>query len=186
MRRALEEQGTHNDVQGPRVFIGPIASGDTVMKSGEDRDKIAESLNLIAFEMEASGIWGELPCLVVKGVCDYADSHKDKKWQKFAAAIAAAAMKALLERYIRTDELPSNRYRELEGWSGIASYSENHGTDTRKHIEMAPTVVNSSFSPMHDRHCKFLDMRKNCTLTLADRAEFYYSIRSEASPRNTA
>jgi nucleoside phosphorylase len=99
----LEQQNDSADSQGPFIFVGRIASGDTVMKSGKDRDKIAKEQNVIAFEMEGAGFWEELPCLVVKGVCDYADSHKDKSWQSFAAATAAATMKALLERYVRTD-----------------------------------------------------------------------------------
>lgn len=70
------------------------------MKSGEHRDKIATQHNLIAFEMEASGIWDLLPCLVIKGVCDYADSHKNKYWQHYAAATAAACMRAVLEECV--------------------------------------------------------------------------------------
>lgn len=91
------------DVQRPKIFFGHIASGDTVMKSGEHRDQIAKQLNVIAFEMEGAGIWDEVPCIVVKGICDYADSHKNKVWQPFAAAAAAAVMKAVLEQYILTD-----------------------------------------------------------------------------------
>ena len=34
--------------------------------------------------------------LVIRGICDYADSHKSKKWQKYAAATAAAYAKELL------------------------------------------------------------------------------------------
>ncbi|KAH7017955.1 uncharacterized protein B0I36DRAFT_253059, partial [Microdochium trichocladiopsis] len=67
-----------------RVFVGNVGSGDTVMKSGKDRDKVATSHNLIAFEMEGAGIWDEMPCIIIKGVCDYADSHKHKTWQPFA------------------------------------------------------------------------------------------------------
>ncbi|KAH8728879.1 nucleoside phosphorylase domain-containing protein [Phaeosphaeriaceae sp. PMI808] len=90
-------------IQQPFILIGPIASGDTVMKSRTDRDRIAENQKVVAFEMEGAGLWEELPCLVVKGACDYADSHKDKTWQNFATATASATMKALLERYVRTD-----------------------------------------------------------------------------------
>jgi hypothetical protein len=36
------------------------------------------------------------PCLVVRGICDYADSHKNKKWQGYAAATAAACAKEVL------------------------------------------------------------------------------------------
>jgi len=90
-------------VPGPFIHIGPVASGDTVMKSGVTRDKIAAKEGVIAFEMEGAGIWEHVPCLVVKGVCDYADSHKSKQWQDYAAATAAAAAKAVLLLHTPTE-----------------------------------------------------------------------------------
>ncbi|KAJ4855397.1 phosphorylase superfamily domain-containing protein [Trichoderma breve] len=95
----LEQQGRHKEAQAPAILLGSIGSGDTVMRSSQDRDRIAEEHDLIAFEMEGAGAWDELPCIVVKGICDYADSHKNKMWQNFAAATAASVMKALLEKY---------------------------------------------------------------------------------------
>ncbi|KXH32882.1 pfs domain-containing protein [Colletotrichum simmondsii] len=84
----------------PAIHFGSIASGDQVMKSGEDRDKMAMSDNIIAFEMEAAGVWDVVSCcLVIKGVCDYADSHKNKEWQRYAAATAAACTKAFLREW---------------------------------------------------------------------------------------
>ncbi|KAF3221786.1 hypothetical protein TWF679_007000 [Orbilia oligospora] len=83
------------------IHFGLIASGDTVMKSGFERDEIAANEGVIAFEMEGAGVWDNLPCLVTKGVCDYADSHKSKKWQNYAAATAAACTKAFLEHWPR-------------------------------------------------------------------------------------
>lgn len=83
----------------PSLHFGTLASGDTVMKSGEDRDDIATQEKVIAFEMESAGVWDTFPCIVIKGVCDYADSHKNKKWQNYAALTAAACMKALLKEW---------------------------------------------------------------------------------------
>ena len=68
-RRQLGQE-KEDKAQEPAIHIGAIASGDTVMKSGEDRDRIAKKEGVIAFEMEGAGVWDELPCLVVKGVCD--------------------------------------------------------------------------------------------------------------------
>ena len=104
MRRKLEEDDNLK-AQEPTIHIGAIASGDTVMKSGEVRDRIAREEDVIALEMEGAGIWEEVPCIVVKGVCDYADCHKNKIWQNFAAATAASASKAILERYTQTDKV---------------------------------------------------------------------------------
>lgn len=82
------------------IHFGLFASGDSVMKSGEDRDRAASRDGIIAFEMEGAGAWEAFPgCLIIKGVCDYADSHKSKRWQAYAAAAAAATTKAVLENW---------------------------------------------------------------------------------------
>ncbi|KAF4899185.1 Aminodeoxyfutalosine nucleosidase [Colletotrichum fructicola] len=90
------------DSRGPAIHFGLMASGDQVMKSGEHRNNIAKRHNVIAFEMEGAGVWEIFPCIVIKGVCDYADSHKNKRWQRYAAATAAACMKALLDEWTMT------------------------------------------------------------------------------------
>ncbi|EXL69045.1 hypothetical protein FOPG_14955 [Fusarium oxysporum f. sp. conglutinans race 2 54008] len=81
----------------PAIHFGLIASGDTVMQSGEDRDRLASTEDVIAFEMEGAGVWDSFPCIIIKGGCDYADSHKSKVWQRYAAATAAACAKAFLD-----------------------------------------------------------------------------------------
>ncbi|KEQ82510.1 purine and uridine phosphorylase, partial [Aureobasidium pullulans EXF-150] len=87
----------------PLVHIGIVGSADTVMKSGEHRDHIAQRDNIIAFEMEGAGVWDNLPCVIIKGVCDYADSHKNKRWQGYAAATAASAAKSFLDYWTQAD-----------------------------------------------------------------------------------
>jgi nucleoside phosphorylase len=106
-RRRLLKAKESIAAQKPVIHYGLIASGDTVMKSGEDRDAIATGENIIAFEMEGAGVWDNLPCVVIKGVCDYADSHKNKEWQSYAAAAAAACMKAFLKEWVLADKSPA-------------------------------------------------------------------------------
>lgn len=84
----------------PAVHFGMIACGDSVVKSGKDRDRIATTENILAFEMESTGVWDVFPCVVIKGGCDYADSHKNEDWQKYAAATAASCMKAFLKMWV--------------------------------------------------------------------------------------
>ncbi|KAK6345458.1 hypothetical protein TWF718_007374 [Orbilia javanica] len=81
-----------------RVHYGLIASGNKVIKNANERDTINESLggNILCVEMEAAGIVN-FPCLVVRGICDYADARKNDEWQEYAAAVAAAFTKELLE-----------------------------------------------------------------------------------------
>ncbi|KAL3456402.1 hypothetical protein BJX64DRAFT_41730 [Aspergillus heterothallicus] len=85
------------ECNSPSIHIGTVASADTVMKSGEHRDCLVHSAGIIGFEMEGAGVWDNISCIIIKGVCDYADSHKNKAWQGYAAATGAATAKAFLE-----------------------------------------------------------------------------------------
>jgi nucleoside phosphorylase len=84
------------DTDIPVIHYGCIASGNQVMKCGKTRDELAKQLDIICFEMEAAGLMDTFPCLVIRGICDYADSHKNKDWQGYAAAAAAAYAKEFL------------------------------------------------------------------------------------------
>jgi nucleoside phosphorylase len=79
------------------VHYGTIASGNQVMEDGVTRDRLSSELGgILCFEMEAAGLMNSFPCVVIRGICDYADSHKNKRWQPYAAAAAAACAKELL------------------------------------------------------------------------------------------
>ncbi|TQV90400.1 nacht and wd domain-containing protein [Cordyceps javanica] len=80
-----------------RVWYGPIGSGDKLTKNAQVRDELLASHNVLGLEMEAAGALTALPVGVVRGVADYADPHKNKQWQPYAAAMAAAYAKAILE-----------------------------------------------------------------------------------------
>ncbi|KAL4863582.1 hypothetical protein BDV12DRAFT_206383 [Aspergillus spectabilis] len=82
----------------PYIYYGLIASGDQVMKDARTRDSTTQDLEILCFEMEAAGLMDEIPSLVIRGICDYCDSHKHKEWQRYAAFAAAAYAKALLIR----------------------------------------------------------------------------------------
>jgi nucleoside phosphorylase len=87
------------------IHFGQIASGDAVIKSGRHRDERASAerkaggREILGFEMEGAGVWESVPTIVVKGVCDYSDSHKNDVWHGYAASTAAACMKALLNEW---------------------------------------------------------------------------------------
>jgi nucleoside phosphorylase len=88
----------------PRVHYGAIASGNQLMKDGLERDKLAKQHNILCFETEAAGIMHTIPSLVIRGICDYADSHKSKTWQRYASATAAAYARFLLLRVRASQE----------------------------------------------------------------------------------
>ncbi|KAF2094218.1 ankyrin [Rhizodiscina lignyota] len=80
----------------PVIFYGLIASGDNLMRHGGSREKLRKELDALCVEMEAAGLLDEFPCLAIRGICDYADTHKNDRWQPYAAATAAAYAKELL------------------------------------------------------------------------------------------
>jgi len=93
--RAVHRQPRCN--QEIMVHYGTIASGNHVMRDGLTRDMISlEFGGVLCFEMEAAGLTSTFPCLVIRGICDYADSHKNKRWQAYAAGTAAAYAKEVL------------------------------------------------------------------------------------------
>ncbi len=99
----------------PQIHYGAIASGNQVMRSGTVRDNIARRVDVICFEMEAAGLMDILPCLPIRGICDYSDSHKNKEWQRYAAATAAAYARELLavlpvtEPHTKNSHVPNPR-----------------------------------------------------------------------------
>ena len=92
----------------PAIHYGLIASANQLMKNALIRDALAAENNVITegitgkevlcFEMEAAGLMNHFPSLVIRGICDYSDSHKNKEWQGYAAMAAAAYAKDLLCR----------------------------------------------------------------------------------------
>ncbi|KAI3316989.1 purine and uridine phosphorylase [Xylariaceae sp. AK1471] len=79
-----------------QVWYGSIGSGEKVMKCATWRDELRRKHDLIGLEMEAAGTMNRIPVGVIRGVCDYADEHKNSSWQPYAAAMAAAYAKAIL------------------------------------------------------------------------------------------
>jgi nucleoside phosphorylase len=92
------------------IHYGTVASGNQVIKDAAKRDEISKLLGgVLCFEMEAAGLMDTFPCLVIRGICDYADSHKNNRWQSYAAATAAAYAKEVLLTIPREDvaEVPA-------------------------------------------------------------------------------
>jgi WD40 repeat protein/nucleoside phosphorylase len=88
------------DEDNPAIHYGLIASGNQLMKDAVIRDKLATENGVLCFEMEAAGLINHFPCLIIRGICDYSDSHKNKQWQGYAAMVAAAYAKDLLCRIV--------------------------------------------------------------------------------------
>lgn len=91
-------QRTARNFEYPCIHYGLIGSGDRVVNSAVFRDRVARKHNILCFETEAAGIVNIMPSLVIRGICDYADSHKSGAWQAYAAGTAAAYARVILDR----------------------------------------------------------------------------------------
>lgn len=97
------------DPESPIVHYGIIASADQLMKDAVARDRLSQQHGVLCFEMEAAGLSNDFPCVVIRGICDYSDSHKNDEWQGYAAATAAAFAKELLQMLPKSAVAESRR-----------------------------------------------------------------------------
>jgi nucleoside phosphorylase len=85
---------------GPVIHYGTVASANQLMRDSKKRDLYNKDYDsrILCFEMEAAGLMNSIPCLVIRGISDYADSHKheDHAWHGYAAAAAAAFAKEFI------------------------------------------------------------------------------------------
>ena len=84
------------ETQNPIVHYGLVASGHSLICHGTTRDKLAREQGILCFETEAAELMDAAQCLIIRGICDYADSHRSKLWHAYAAAVAAAYAKEVL------------------------------------------------------------------------------------------
>ena len=89
------QRPTDDDESHVIVHRGTIASGELVVKDAGLRDQLAKEYGLLCFEMEAAGALTDFPCIVIRGISDYCDSHKNDQWHGYAAAAAAAYARQL-------------------------------------------------------------------------------------------
>ncbi|GKZ97273.1 hypothetical protein AnigIFM59636_012026 [Aspergillus niger] len=146
----------------PAIYYGLIASGNRVIKDAIFRDKLAVEEDILCFEMEAAGLMNHFPCLVIRGVCDYADSHKSKEWQGWAAMMAAAYARDLLYQIV-PQRLKAER-KASEILDGIKSQLANVSED----IHNLRSITSGSAQEIHAL-AESIDLKE---LPVAAEAEF--------------
>lgn len=175
-----DEEACNSGPEDIIVHYGLIASGNKVVKDANTRDEINEMLgrNVLCFEMEAAGLT-DFPCLVIRGICDYADSGKNNDWQEYAAAVAAAFAKELLS-YIQPNdfegELPMKDaieriHADLATTQGDVTYirSEMENNDDRKILDWLTSI---NYGQQQSDHFKRL--QPGTGKWLIDSKEFQY------------
>ncbi|KAM0088636.1 hypothetical protein ACP6JD_008036 [Aspergillus fumigatus] len=102
------------------VHRGTVAAGELVLKDSTLRDSVAQEYGVLCFEMEAAGAMTDFPCLPIRGISDYCDSHKNDSWHGFAAAAAAACARQLFF-HLPIDEwiFETDEFRQWEKEKGV-------------------------------------------------------------------
>ncbi|KAL3470168.1 nucleoside phosphorylase domain-containing protein [Aspergillus californicus] len=80
----------------PQIHYGTIGSSSHTIHDGRARDALKQEFGLLCVDKDAAALMNEFPCLAIRGISDYADSHKNNLWQRYSAAVAAAYVKKLL------------------------------------------------------------------------------------------
>jgi hypothetical protein len=120
----IVERDVRDDEEDVVIHHGLIASGNSLMKDAHLRDTFARDLGILCFEMEAAGLMNQFPFLVIRGICDYADTHKSKEWQGYAAMTSAMFAKKLLLRVAPSQVKAEAKLSELRD----IQLSLRHGT----------------------------------------------------------
>ncbi|KAF6782472.1 Kinesin light chain 5, partial [Colletotrichum musicola] len=141
-----DERG--DDEDNPAIHYGLIASANQVMKNAEIRDKLSAEKGVLCFEMEAAGLMNHFPCLVIRGICDYSDSHKNKEWQGFAAMVAAAYAKDLLRQIPPNSVEAEKPIREVLG--SIKTMHSDQTEQTHRLIHIQRDVQHLKLSKVED------------------------------------
>jgi nucleoside phosphorylase len=98
--RLIVRHDRTDEEDNPAIHYGLIASANRVLKDALVRDMLSAEKDVLCFEMEAAGLMNHFPCVIIRGICDYSDSHKNKDWQGYAAMAAAAYAKDLLSHIL--------------------------------------------------------------------------------------
>ncbi|KAJ4135266.1 hypothetical protein NW768_004888 [Fusarium equiseti] len=122
------------DTTEPVIHYGTIASGDQIIKDATLRDQLGGEIAAICFETEAAGL-RDFPSLVIRGICDYADSHKNKMWQFYAASVAAAFAKELLSL------IPPSRVLQDDPITRLVSIAAENLIVSKQHLNVSSQTL---------------------------------------------
>ncbi|UKZ68623.1 uncharacterized protein TrAtP1_009648 [Trichoderma atroviride] len=171
------KRGEEDD--NPVIHYGLIASANTLVKDALFRDSLVERKDILCFEMEAAGLMNHFPCLVVRGICDYSDSHKNKAWQGYAAMAAAAYGKDLLGQ-IAPSRVEGER-KISEAVFGLYNVAEEHCNIAKEQLQIHKDLAAKSLSD-EERKCH---QAFRLTSNSKDATYEWYKDRVEDRAKNT-
>ncbi|KAG9853157.1 purine and uridine phosphorylase, partial [Aureobasidium melanogenum] len=174
--RIVERRARTQKEDNPAIHHGIIASGNWLLKDASVRDAFANEKGIMCFEMEAAGLMNHLPCLVIRGICDYSDSHKNKEWQGMvpsqvqAEQKVAEALKSIQHNTMEIIETSNNtaacvndlkadaRYHRIYSWLAPPDHTTNqHEALSQRHEGTGQWFVRSAiFTAFKEGRVPFL------------------------------
>ncbi|KAF3077113.1 hypothetical protein CFAM422_000594 [Trichoderma lentiforme] len=167
----------------PMIHYGLIASANQLVKDAVLRDKLVDEKNVKCFEMEAAGLMNHFPCLVIRGICDYSDSHKNQEWQGYAAMVAAMYAKDLI--YL----IPPNRVQTEKKISDILSeyrdVAREHRDVAKEHLDVVMEDIQTQEEERHRQEEESCHQLFRLTRSDRDATYEWYKDRVEKRVENT-
>ncbi|EIT74045.1 ankyrin repeat protein [Aspergillus oryzae 3.042] len=127
--------------ENPVIHYGLIASANQVMKDATVRDTLAENKDVLCFEMEAAGLMNHFPCLVVRGICDYADTHKNKEMADYIAVLHSDN--------VENREISASPDRRAGALCQRPKEAEKHSLDEQQKCELLNSLHFHQFDARH-------------------------------------
>ncbi|KAI2617638.1 hypothetical protein GGS26DRAFT_403231 [Hypomontagnella submonticulosa] len=142
--------------RGMKEHYGLIASGNSVIKNPVVRDNLPKELDspVLCIEMEAAGLMNNFPCIVIRGICDYADSHKNKIWQPHAAAVAAAYAKDLLGYVLPEEVRQEQPAKDVISRVELGVKQIQAGQKSRQDDELLEWLTPLNFGQQQSEYCE--------------------------------
>ncbi|KAJ5552461.1 hypothetical protein N7494_001839, partial [Penicillium frequentans] len=163
-----------DDVDNPRIHYGLVASSNQSIRNASTRDRLAAEADALCFEMEAAGTTNHVPCLVIRGICDYTDSQKNKQWQGYAAMTAAAYARELLHL---TDPNKVDGEKKIIGvLPGVQTVEDDYLNITQKQLELQENNLQTKWSKIQEECFQSFDLTTGINGTVYD----WYKDRVEA------
>ncbi|KAJ5347797.1 uncharacterized protein N7506_001050 [Penicillium brevicompactum] len=85
------------EIDAPAIHYGLIGSSNLIIRDASYRDKISAETGILCYILDTPDWVFHFPCLLVRGISDYCDSHKNRVWWGYASIVAAACAKDLLK-----------------------------------------------------------------------------------------
>ncbi|KAJ5148145.1 hypothetical protein N7526_001497 [Penicillium atrosanguineum] len=161
-----EETRSERETSDPQPHYGIIASGNAVIKDGFTREQLRLDTGALCFEMEAAGLMMDFPCIAIRGVCDYADTHKNKQWQGYAALVAASYAKELL------------------GYVPISSVLQENLMNYTEVLKKEIKSINQQLHRVYDQQEQHHNELKNIALTDKQRGHQVFKVTNYEEQKN--